>query len=98
MKSGKFDGADRHRLWAELRFSVIGHLLASPPGKGELKICLEDLATRSWIHPIRREPTLFGMSTIEAHNERGCVLTPSHASFLGNRTSRPLFRTGSIEG
>jgi len=65
MKSGKFDGADRHRLWAELRFSVIGHLLASPPGKGELKICLEDLATRSWIHPIRGEPTLFGMSTIE---------------------------------
>jgi hypothetical protein len=26
-----------HERWAHLRFSVVGQLLAAPPGKGELK-------------------------------------------------------------
>ena len=26
-----------HERWAHLRFSVVGHLLAAPPDKGELR-------------------------------------------------------------
>jgi putative transposase len=54
-----------HEAWAHLRFSVVGHLLASPPAKGELRGDLERLAARTWRHPARGEPVRFGVSTIE---------------------------------
>jgi putative transposase len=54
-----------HERWAEFRFAVIGHLLASPPPKGELARELEALAERTWHHPITDEHTRFGFSTIE---------------------------------
>jgi hypothetical protein len=54
-----------HQSWAHLRFSVVGHLLAAPPGKGELRAALEKLAAREWRHPATGEPTRFGVSTIE---------------------------------
>jgi len=41
-----------HDRWAELRFSVVGPLLASPPKRGELVIALEALASRHWLHPV----------------------------------------------
>ena len=67
--------ASTHQAWAHLRFSVVGHLLASPPPRGELRAELEKLAGREWRHPITEEPARFGLSTIErwyyqAHRER----------------------------
>jgi len=54
-----------HERWAHLRFSVIGHLLAAPPEKGELKAAIEALAAQQWLHPTTGEPVRFGFSTIE---------------------------------
>jgi len=55
-----------HRRWAEVRFSIIGSLLASPPdGGGELRERLRELAEREWKHPTHDERVRFGFSTIE---------------------------------
>jgi len=54
-----------HDAHARFRFSVIGPLLSAPPGSGELHSALEELAARSWKHPINGEPTRYGFSTIE---------------------------------
>ena len=54
-----------HERWAHLRFSVIGQLLAAPPGKGELKTAIAALAARAWQHPTTGDPVRFGFSTIE---------------------------------
>ena len=51
--------------WAHFRFSVIGPLLAAPPGRGELKQELGHLAQKAWRHPITGQWTRFGCSTIE---------------------------------
>ena len=62
----KDDGnGSRRERWARFRFSVIGPLLAAPPGKGELRSELEKLASRDYRHPIAGVPTRFGLSTIE---------------------------------
>jgi len=61
----KNDGDPSPQKWAEFRFSVIGHLLASPPEPGELKKCLEYLHAKTWQHPISGEPIRVGLSTIE---------------------------------
>lgn len=53
-----------HERWANLRFSVVGHLLAAPPARGELQRELERLAEKSWRHPVTSAPTRFGVSTI----------------------------------
>ena len=42
----------RQARWARFRFSIIGLLLSSPPEKGELKKCLEELSKKQWRHPI----------------------------------------------
>ena len=55
-----------HHRWAELRFSVVGGLLSSPPETGELQKALRELARKSWIHPQSGAPVSFGFSTIEA--------------------------------
>ena len=54
-----------HGRWARFRFTVIGHLLAAPPTKGELAGAIASLAARTWRHPISGEPVRFGFSTIE---------------------------------
>ena len=54
-----------HDAHARFRFSVIGPLLSAPPKQGELRAALEDLAARSWKHPITGEATRYGFSTIE---------------------------------
>ena len=54
-----------HERWAELRFSIVGPLLAAPPKRGELRAALEQLAQTTWRHPITGEPTRFGLSTLE---------------------------------
>jgi putative transposase len=57
--------ASVHERWALVRFSVVGPLLASPPARGELRVAIEKLAERRWLHPVTGEPTGFGVSTIE---------------------------------
>lgn len=51
--------------WARLRFLIVGPLLASPPGRGELREEIGRLAEKSWCHPRTGEPVRFGRSTIE---------------------------------
>jgi putative transposase len=53
-----------HGRWAEFRFGVVGTLFSAPPGRGELEPALQELAARTWIHPITGEPTQFHVSTI----------------------------------
>jgi hypothetical protein len=38
--------------WARLRFAIIGPLLAAPPAPGELHAALEQLAAKSYRHPL----------------------------------------------
>lgn len=54
-----------HEQWAQLRFSVVGQLLAAPPEKGALAGTLAALAAREWCHPTIGAPVRFGASTIE---------------------------------
>jgi transposase InsO family protein len=54
-----------HERWAQLRFAVIGQLLAAPPDKGELRTAIEELSRRTWQHPSTGKPVRFGFSTIE---------------------------------
>ena len=54
-----------HERWAHLRFAIIGWLLAAPPEKGELKVAIRELASRTWQHPTTGTPVRFGFSTIE---------------------------------
>jgi transposase InsO family protein len=51
--------------WARLRFQIIGALLASPPGEGELHARLAELAARIWTHPTTGEAVRFSFKTIE---------------------------------
>ena len=51
--------------WARLRFSILGPLLASPPGAGELAKRLRELAQKSYQHPTTKLSIRFGASTIE---------------------------------
>ena len=53
------------RKWAELRFSVVGPLLSSPPPEGELCQALSLLAKLRWKHPMTGEMVGFSTSTIE---------------------------------
>ncbi len=51
--------------WAQLRFSIIGGLLACPPPKGQLGKELRFLAGRRYRHPTENKWVKFGVSTIE---------------------------------
>lgn len=52
--------------WAQLRFSIIGTLLSSPPARGELKSLLHELAQKTYTHPTRRDERVqFAVATIE---------------------------------
>jgi putative transposase len=54
-----------HERWAQLRFSVIGQLLAAPPAPGTLRGELAKLAARVWRQPLLGHPVRDGLS----HNE-----------------------------
>jgi transposase InsO family protein len=54
-----------HQLWAQLRFAVVGPLLASPPARGKLAAELEELAAKTWRHPTTDEPVTYAFSTVE---------------------------------
>lgn len=51
--------------WSEFRLSVVGALLASPPGMGELSESLLLLSQKTWTHPTSGSQRLFSFSTIE---------------------------------
>lgn len=55
----------RFNSWAEFRFSIIGGLLASPPGPGKLGKELKILASCSYQPPNQNMLVSFGASTIE---------------------------------
>ena len=54
-----------HTAWAHLRFSIVGALLSAPPAAGELKSAIDELAARTWQHPLTGEPIRFSAKTIE---------------------------------
>jgi len=58
-------GGSIHDQWAELRFAIVGPLLASPPARGELAGALDMLSHRTWIHAVTGEPVSFAAATIE---------------------------------
>lgn len=51
--------------WARLRFMIIGHLLAVPPGSGELHGELVLLAAKTWRHPVSGLDVTFSFSSLE---------------------------------
>lgn len=59
------DGAGTRARWARFRFSVIGELLASPPGHGELSERLAELSERPFRHPTTGETVRYAVPTLE---------------------------------
>jgi len=55
----------RRDRWARLRFAILGSLLAAPPAPGDLQSALNELATRTWRHPLTGLDVRFGASTIQ---------------------------------
>lgn len=51
--------------WARVRLLIIGQLLASPPGPGELAGRIAELAQRGWRHPTTGETMRLSAKTIE---------------------------------
>ena len=62
--SGDDDPLRRDR-WARLRFAILGPLLAAPPAPGDLQAALNELAARTWRHPLTGLDVRFGASTIQ---------------------------------
>lgn len=50
--------------WAQLRFAIIGGLLAQPPVPGQLRAALMSLAEQVWQHPITGRPVRFSLGSI----------------------------------
>ncbi len=61
----KDDGIPARVRWARLRLQIIGSLLASPPEAGELGARLDELASKTYVHPSTGARVRFGRSTIE---------------------------------
>lgn len=53
------------RRWANLRFSIIGPMLAAPPEHGDVVAKLTELAAKTYRHPMTGEPRRYSLSTIE---------------------------------
>ena len=85
-----------HERWAHLRFSVVGHLLASPPPKGELHAALEALAAKTWRHPSTGEAIRFGVSTIERWYYQARRETQDPVSVLRRRVRKDAGQHASI--
>jgi hypothetical protein len=59
------DQAPMRLRWARMRFSIISHLLASPPEPGELAGRIAELAAKSWRHPTKGSLIRLSPKTIE---------------------------------
>ncbi|MCC6294015.1 MAG: transposase [Bryobacterales bacterium] len=57
--------APKRDRWARLRFTIIGQLLAAPPGPRALRQALHALAARTWRHPVSGHDMRFSVSTLE---------------------------------
>ena len=90
------ENGSRHQRWAHLRFAVVGRLLAAPPGTGELRAALRELAEKSWQHPISGQPVRFGMSTIERWYYRARREQRDPVSVLRRKLRRDLGRQNAI--
>jgi transposase InsO family protein len=90
------ENGSRHQRWAHLRFAVVGTLLAAPPGKGELRAALRELAEKSWRHPMSERPVRFGMSTIERWYYRARREQRDPVSVLRRKLRRDLGRQSAI--
>jgi transposase InsO family protein len=55
----------KHVKWAHFKLSVVGPLLADPPEEGQLESRVEELAAKTWKHPITGKPFKRHFSTIE---------------------------------
>jgi transposase InsO family protein len=55
----------RSAAWARFRFSVVGHLLSAPPARGMLRPAIEELAAKTWAHPLSGCHVQFATTTIE---------------------------------
>ena len=71
--------------WAHFRFSVIGPLLASPPGRGDLRGELQRLAAKTWRHPVTGQRVQFGASTIERWYYRALREATDPVGVLGRK-------------
>jgi putative transposase len=59
------EAGSRRDRWAQVRFAIVGRLLAAPPGRGALRAALEHLTAQTWRHPLTAAPVGFARSTIE---------------------------------
>jgi transposase InsO family protein len=57
--------ADQRDRRARLRFSIIGPLLAAPPGPGQLRGALQQLAGKTWRAPVSGHAIHFSFPTLE---------------------------------
>lgn len=71
--------------WAQLRFAIIGPLLAAPPEKGELAAALQALAERHWRHPVHGHAVRFSVPTLERWYYRARAATDPVAALRPRR-------------
>jgi hypothetical protein len=76
------------RRWSELRFAIVGPLLAAPPRRGELGQKLAELSRMSWRHPTTGAPVRFGASTIERWLGRARAETRDRVAVLARRVRK----------
>src|SRR2546422_11762237 len=86
----------RRDLWAHFRFSVVGPLLAAPPGRGDLHAELVRLVKKSWRHPTRSEPLHLSFSTIERWDYAAHHAGRDPVGALGGRGRRGCGRQRSL--
>ena len=96
MNTKSEDRKSTSEQWGGFRFSVIGHLLAAPPCRGELRTAIKELHSRAWRHPITGLATTFAFSTIERwfyaalHEKRSPVQRLARKVRSDNGTSRRM--------
>ena len=61
---GKAEPLPPSQRWAQVRFAIIGGLLAQPPGKEELRDRLIALSEQTWQHPISGAPMRVSLRSI----------------------------------
>lgn len=84
------------RRWAELRFAIIGPLLASPPPRGQLGPALEALSQRVWRHPTTGGAVRFGSSTIERWLNRARREPRDRVAVLARRVRKDRGKQPSV--
>jgi transposase InsO family protein len=89
--------AERRQKWARLRFSIVGPLLAAPPGRGELKDAFAGLSAKSWRHPETGDPVRFGRSTIERWYYTAKKAETDPVGSLTRRTRKDRGRSATMD-